>query len=136
MLRKWALSPIVIPRSVVVVVASLFVALGVDLALAGTPALTMQLRHNYLFPYGVAIAVTALLALVGCAMTKALVEMIGALLLFCLLSLYVIATALLAGQNLEHAALAIIVLIASLLEGWRGFDLLFAAIRKWIAPRV
>jgi hypothetical protein len=131
--RNWAFAPIVIPRAVVVTIDILFVALGTDLALSGTVALSAQLSDPYLFTYGVTMAVTAVTALIGCAAVKPSLEMWGALLLFCLLSLYVVVSAAHVGNDLQRLALVIVVIIASVLKGWRGLDLLFAAIRRTVS---
>jgi hypothetical protein len=124
-------APIVIPRPVFLLTDVLFLAIGVGIAVAGSPALTA-----YIFPetvYGILVAIAAAVAFTGCVLSKDVVEMVGALALFCLLALFVVAAISLTTLSLSHAVFSLLVIEASLLKAGRGFSLLFAQIRKWVS---
>jgi peptidoglycan/LPS O-acetylase OafA/YrhL len=132
-------SPILIPRWLVALTNALFVVLGVALIVAGSPSVDLSTPHGYLLPYGALMTGFAVLALFGSAMNKPwaeTIETIGSLGVFCLLTVFVASTggpALKGDAN--RAALAVVVLICSILAAWRGFSLLFAAIRIRAASR-
>lgn len=135
-LRAWSITPIIVPRWMVVVANALFVALGVVLALAGSPSIKQATPERLLEPYGISVTIAAVVALIGSASSRRWgerLETVGALALFCLLTVYVAATVgpAFAG-DLGRAALAIVVVICSLLSAARGFSLAFAAIRRQV----
>lgn len=118
-----------IPRWILVGKYVLFALLGFMVARSGSPSLEMVTSSTYLFWYGIALGLAAVAALVGAALRNA-AEMVGALLLWCLLLVYVGATASAAlGGHAGAQSISIIVLIVSMLPAARGFGLLIHRIR-------
>src|ERR1700743_2747443 len=126
-IRSWAKRPVIIPRGLIVAVNGLFVLLGIVLTWDGSPSLVDATSRSYLVPYGLGVALSACVALIGSTSDKTsfeLTEGIGALLVFSLLTAYVAATVVPAVEgDLDKGALAVIVVIASILSATRGFSL-------------
>jgi len=109
-----------------VVMYSGFVGLGVVSAVAGIPSLDLTTPDGYVTPYALAIAVCAVVALVGStAEARERTELTGALPLFCLLTAYAGAAGLRSLEgNLGTAAFSIVVLMITLVPAARGISLL------------
>lgn len=134
LLKHLRLEPIIVPRWMLVIKYSLFALLGVVLARSGSPSIEAQTGDLSLLVYGLLITAGSLLAVVGCV-TVEWVEMTGALALWVLLLVYVGAVSgrALSG-NLDVQAIALVVLIVSLLPAFRGFGILPRVIRRRVKP--
>lgn len=130
--------PIFVPRWVLVVMYSGFIVLGGMAAIAGIPTLDLTTPEGYVTPYALAIALFAIIAAVGASLgfRHERLELVGALLLFSLLTTYAgSALFLSAGGDIGRATFAVVILMVTFAPAARGMGLLFARIRVWIARR-
>lgn len=118
-----------IPRWILVGKYAMFALLGFVVSRAGAPTIELFTTEAYLFWYGIAILSVAVLALVG-SLTLNSLEMVGSLSLWCLLLVYVGASASRAlSGHIGTQSIAIVLLIVSMLPAARGFSLLIHQIR-------
>lgn len=124
--------PIVVPRWMLLTMYSGFVLLGATAGLAGIPTLDLATPSGFITPYAIAIGTCGAVAVIGASRRQfEVVEMIGACLLFCLLSAYAAAASgyFLAG-DLRRGTFSIIVLMVTFAPAARGISLLIRLIRK------
>lgn len=117
MYSDWARMPVYLPRWALYVLYGLFTLLGAVLAIIGSPSIDLSTPKGYIEPYGIAISAVSLYSLVAAALPhRILPELIGAVLLFSLLTVFVVSTV---GPTLQgdltRAVGGILVLIASFL---------------------
>jgi len=140
-LGEWMAEPLVLPRWMLYALYLLFVTLGIILAMAGTADIPDSPEEFQ--PYGIAITVSAGIALVASAVRHRAgidpstvwwraVESFADLCLFALLSAYIIAAVdRWFHGDLDRGALAIIVTIASLIPLFRWIVLGKQLVTYW-----
>lgn len=135
MYQEWAKAPVIIPRWALYLIDGLFIALGIVLAFSGSPSIDLSTPQGYLFPYGLAIAGAATLALVGAMIPRRVIpELLGVILLFALLTVYIASTiGPWAAGDQGRGALGIVVTIASLLPFIRIVTLGLILVARWRA---
>jgi len=124
--------PIIVPRWMLVTMYSGFVVLGIVAAIAGIPTLDLETPSGFITPYAIAIATCGALAVIGAtSRRRELLEMIGAVLLFCLLTAYAGAASqyFLAG-DMRRGTFSIVVLMVTFAPAAQGLSLLYRLIRR------
>lgn len=136
-LAKWRLEPIVVPRWALMLMYAGFVVLGVVASVSGIPTLDLTTPTGYTTPYGVAVALSAVVTLIGATRDQRRnVELAGALLLSSLLTVYwVSATMITLLGDPRRAGLAVLICMVSGAPTGRSMSLLLVRVREWTARK-